>query len=109
MLVRYRDAAIERLCTQEREAQKVLGRPCARRLKARMADLFAAHNPTELVAGHPHALKGDRKGQYAVNLQGGVRLCLEPDRKPPPALPDGGIDWARVTEIVIVFIGDYHD
>jgi len=109
MHVTYRDAAIEKLCLQERVAQRELGRPCARKLKGRLADLFAADNPTELITGHPHPLKGDRRGQFAVNLQGGVRLCFEPAQMPPPSLPDGGIDWARVTEIVIVFIGDYHD
>ncbi|MCC5812011.1 MAG: killer suppression protein HigA [Ectothiorhodospiraceae bacterium] len=109
MNVTYKDAAIEELCLQQRIAQKELGKPGAKKLKSRLADLYAAANPTDLPVGHPHPLRGDRLGQYAVNLHGGVRLCIEPKHNPPPLKQDGGIDWASVTDIVIVYIGDYHD
>ena len=103
------DDALRALCEQQRLAVKELGRPCARKLHSRLADLMAAAHVRELVAGRPHPLTGDRLGQFALSLHGGVRLVFEPDHNPVPMLPDGGIDWARVTRIRIVFIGDYHD
>lgn len=109
MRVFFKDRKIERLCMQERFAKKELGGPCARKLNSRLSDLWAADNPTELPAGHPHPLTGDRYGQFAVTLHGGKRLCFEPREVPWPKHASGGIDWARINAIVIVFIGDYHD
>ena len=109
MEIHFKDRTIERLCLEQRRAQKELGRDSARKLRARLADLYAARNPTGLVVGHPHPLRGDRHGQFAVSLHGGVRLCFEPYGDPCPMTIDGGIDWLRVTSILIVWIGDYHD
>jgi len=103
------DDALRALCEQQRLAIRKLGAPCARKLRSRLADLLAAAHARELVAGHPHPLTGDRQGQFALSLRGGVRLVFEPDHKPVPMLPDGSIDWTGVTRIRIVFIGDYHD
>ncbi len=97
------------LCEQQKVATKKLGKPCARKLRTRLADLSAAVNVRELAAGHPHPLKGTRSGQFAVDLQGGVRLVFEPVNDPVPHRDDGGIDWNQVTRVRIVFIGDYHD
>jgi toxin HigB-1 len=74
-----------------------------------LADLKAAESVTGLVAGKPHPLKGDRLGQYAVRLDGGVRLVFESANEPIPQREDGGINWSEVTAVCIVFIGDYHD
>ena len=103
------DDALRALCEQQRLAVKKPGKPCARKLHSRLADLMAAAHVRELVAGHPHPLTGDRRGQFALSLYGGGRLVFEPDHEPVPILPDGGIDWAGVTRIRIVFMGDYHD
>jgi len=109
MQIFFTDENLAVLCTQERVAKKQLGAPSAKYLRRRLADLAAAANPTELVAGRPHVLKGDRAGQMALNLHGGDRLCFRPLQDPPPATDDGGIDWVAVTDILIVSVGDYHD
>lgn len=103
------DDDIRALCEQQRLAVRRLGAACARKLRSRLADLLAAAHVHELVAGRPHPLKGDRKGQFALDLHGGVRLVFEPNHTPVPCFADGGIDWAQVTQIIIVYIGDYHD
>lgn len=70
---------------------------------------MAASNVSELEAGEPHRLKGDRAGQIALKLHGGNRLVFESANDPVPKTQDGAIDWASVTIVRIVFIGDYHD
>lgn len=102
-------ADIQRLCEQERLAVRKLGADSAKKLKSRLADLSAAASVSGLVAGHPHPLRGDRLGQFAVSLAGGARLVFEPANEPRPLLADGTIDWTRITRIRVVFIGDYHD
>jgi proteic killer suppression protein len=58
--------------------------------------------------GRCHALRGDRSGQFALDLWGPYRLVFEPT-DPIPRLADGGIDRRAVTKIRIVEIVNYHD
>ncbi len=109
MEITFSNRKLKKLCEKEQEAQRKLGKNCARKLRARLADLNAAESVRALVAGKPHPLKGDRAGQFAVNLDGGVRLVFEPANKPVPLNEDNSINWSEVTAVCIVFIGDYHD
>lgn len=51
----------------------------------------------------------DRLGQFSLDLAGGKRLVFKPDHEPIPVDVHGNIEWAEVTSVSIVFIGDYHD
>ncbi|WP_292794043.1 killer suppression protein HigA [Nostoc sp. NMS7] len=86
-----------------------MGTNCAKKFRTQLAIVGAASCVTELVIGHPHPLKGDRVGEFAVNLKGGKRLVFKPDNDPIPLSQDGSIDWSKVTAVCIVLIGDYHD
>lgn len=109
MEIDFKDNKLRELCERRVTAERKLGAPCARKLRSRLADLQAAACVTDLVAGRPHPLQRDRAGQYSVDLEGGRRLVFEPDHQPVPCRDDGGTDWSRVTQIRIVYIGDYHD
>lgn len=109
MEINFKDEKLRKLCEKRREAEKKLGHDCAKKLGTRLADLDAAAHVKELIAGHPHPLERDRDGEFAVNLSGGKRLVFAPDHEPVPLSDQGNIDWAQVTAITIVFIGDYHD
>jgi proteic killer suppression protein len=59
-----------------------------------------------LPAARCHELKGDRRGQLAVDLTHPHRLLFTPvDAK---EREDGGLDWTSVTAVVIEEIVDYH-
>jgi len=105
----FTDEKLRQLCNAERIAKKLLGAKSAQKLRSRLFDLDAAARVTDLVAGHPHPLKRDRLGQFAVDLDGGCRLVFEPANDPVPLRNDGSTDWSRVTSVRIVYIGDYHD
>jgi toxin HigB-1 len=109
MEITFSDRKLQKLCEQEAVAQRKLGANCARKLKTRLADLAAASSVIELVAGRPHPLKGDRTGEFAVDLEGGKRLVFQPGNEPIPLMEDGSINWSEVTAVCIIFIGDYHD
>lgn len=109
MEIHFKDKKIRDLCEKQAVAQKKLGTDCARKLRTRLNELEAAARVTDLVAGRPHSLEGDRAGQFALDLAGGWRLVFAPDHDPCPTHADGGIDWARVTIVCIEYIGDYHD
>jgi proteic killer suppression protein len=107
--IHYKDKKLRELCERQAVAEKRLGAACARKLKVRLLALEAAVRVTDLVAGNPHPLKGDRSGQYALDLAGGWRLVFAPANDPCPYRPDGGVDWSRVNIVSIDYIGDYHD
>ena len=92
-----------------RRREETRGGASARKLKVRLVALEAAARVTDLVAGNPHPLKGDRLGEFALDLAGGWRLVFAPAHDPCPTRPDGGIEWSQVTIICIEYIGDYHD
>lgn len=105
----FKDGKLHDLCEKQQVAHRKLGADCARKLQTRLADLAAAQVVADLVAGHPHPLKHDRAGQFALDLAGGVRLVFAPDDDPVPQTQDGATDWSQVTAVRIEFIGDYHD
>ena len=109
MDIDFASAKLRALCAQHARMVGALGLPCAKKLQGRLADLEAAAFVAELVAGRPHPLKGDRLGQFAVDLHGAVRLVFEPDHDPVPRNADKSIAWNQVNKVRIVFIGDYHD
>lgn len=109
MEITFSDGKLQKMCEQQVIAQKKLGKDCARKLRSRLADLDAATSVQDLIAGRPHPLKGDRLGQFSLSLQGGKRLVFEPGNDPIPYKEDSSIHWAQVTNVRIIFIGDYHD
>lgn len=109
MKVNFKDKKIRELCEKQAVAEKKLGAACSRKLRNRLSDLEAVDRVADLVAGNPHPLKGNRAGQFALDLAGGWRLVLAPDHNPCPTRPDGGVDWFQVTIVCIEYIGDYHD
>lgn len=109
MDILFSSADLESLCSSEREGRRRLGDRSAKKLRTRLADLQAAARVTDLIAGRPHPLKRERLGQFAVDLDGGLRLVFEPANDPVPLDSGGHITWASVTTIRIVYIGDYHD
>lgn len=107
--IKYLNKKIKNMCEKQAVAKKYLGADCARKLLKRLLQLEAAKRVTDLNIGNPHPLKGDRSGQFALDLAGGRRLVFAPANDPCPTRPDGSIDWAKVTSVRIEYIGDYHD
>ena len=82
---------------------------CIEKLRIRVSDILAASNVRELPSGRPHALDGKKKGQFAVDLFGGMRLTFISDNQPTPMVGNNNVDWSKVTKIKIIAIEDYHD
>jgi proteic killer suppression protein len=100
MKVTFKNVKLRKFCEAKSSSKK---------LRARLADLGAVESVQDLVYGKPHPLKGDRAGQFALSLEGAERLVFEPSNNPIPYLNDESIDWSEVTEVCIIFVGDYHD
>lgn len=108
MKIGYKNDKLRNVCLDAKFAVRELGPDNAKKLRTRHADPAAAANVTELVAGRPHPLTGDRLGEFALDLVGLKRITFKPDHDPCPRKPDGSIDWSLVTAVTIEYIGDYH-
>ncbi len=83
----------------------------ARKIRRRLAELKAAATLADMGRFPParlHALKGNRKGQFAIDVKHPFRLLFEPAQDPVPLKDDGGVDLARITRIRVLSVEDYH-
>jgi proteic killer suppression protein len=90
--ITFKDKKLRDLCETRTVAERKLGSACARKLASRLFELSAARRVSELVAGHPHPLKGNRTGQFALELTGGWRLVFAPGAMPVPMTGEGAVD-----------------
>lgn len=98
----------------EREMVRAFGAECARKLGRRLAELQAAATLQDLAPPYSpparcHELTGDRKGQLSVDVKHPYRLLFVPNHDPIPERPEGGLDWAGVTHILILEVENTHD
>ena len=96
--------------TSEKSGKKKWGGDAKRILKMykvlEAAECLADIQP--LLSARLHQLKGKTKGKWSVSATKALRIVFEPLNDPPPVKADGSLDLARVTDIVIHYVGDYH-
>lgn len=111
MKVLFLNERLKRLCESRAERVKRFGEPAAVKLKARLDDLDAASSLEDMrhLAGHWEELRSDRASQLSCRLAGGLRLIIRPTQQPPPAKPDGGLDWQAVDQVTVLEVVDYHE
>ena len=98
MRITYKSKKIEKVCTVASEAEKKYGLEMAAKIHQRIDEISSADTIEEMVQitlGRCHPLKGERKGQYAVDLVQPNRLVFQKE--------GDEIQIAKIMEIV-----DYH-
>lgn len=88
------------------------GRDNAKKIMMRLNELYSVDNLSQISHLPPprrHALKGKRKGQYAVDVKQPYRIIFEPANEPLPVDAGGNIDLTKVTEIIVLEVSNYHD
>jgi proteic killer suppression protein len=110
MDIRFDSTKLAKVCNSEAKLRSEYGPAVARKIRQRLSELAAAVTLDVMrsLPGHCHELKQNLKGLLAVSLIGADRLAFRPDHEPPPMLESGGLDWSKVTKIVVVGIGNYH-
>lgn len=111
MDISFRTRKLEKTFESGAALRRAYGARMAVAIERRVAVLKAAASLAFVPASPPvrrHLLRGDRRGQFAVDLVHPKRLVFRPAQPPPPRTGGGGIDLARITAIEIVEIVDYH-
>lgn len=114
MEIRYANAKIKNICMKESQARKALGAETAQVL-FRCLRMFQTAESLKEINGKAlrlHALKGDKKGCLAINLDKKNRLVLEPIVEERANLHDANVaapaNYPLIRIVEIQSIGDYH-
>jgi proteic killer suppression protein len=94
-----------RLLVRKHNAQR------AKLIRRRLDDLKAVANLAVMrdLPGRCHALTSKRKHQFSIDLDGPYRLIFKPGHDPLPLKDDGGLDWERITAIVLLGVENTHE
>lgn len=98
-------------CNDFKLLKKRHGELAAKRIRQRLDELRNADclEIMNTLPGHCHELKGDRQGQFSLDLDHPRRLIFIPADTPPALKQDGGIDYNNVRAVEIIGIEDTHE
>lgn len=111
MEISFNTRKLQKLLSAKKEMTKKWGAKKAQKLAQRLMELRAAQTLSDIPTEPParcHLLKGDRDGQLSVDLEQPFRLIFVPDHAPVPTLQDGGLDWTKVSKIIVIEVIDPH-
>lgn len=105
MKLLYKNKKLEKSLTQDREIVKSFG-TLAKKVKQRITELQEADS-LAVIATLPfmrlHPYKGDRKGEWSIDIYKNWRICFEIAND-----SIGGVSLAKVTSIKIMSVEDPH-
>ena len=107
----FKNNKFEKECNNQRLLEKQHGKERAKRIRRRLDDLRAANVLEDMrnLPGRCHELLHDRSGQLSLDLDHPYRLIFESTNEPIPTKPDGGIDWTKVTAVMILGVENTHE
>lgn len=92
------------MCLNDTIMKQVLGVELTAQLKSRLADLAAVDYVSELLAGKPKELDGDRLDHMSLLLADNNHLVFKSGHTKPRTLKSGKVDWSSVSRIKILGI-----
>ena len=111
MDVYFSTRSMQKWCSLDKAMRRKWGEQMAGKLQQRLMEFRAARALSDISRLPParcHEMAGDREGQLSVDLVHPYRLYFAPDHDPLPCKADGGLDWARVTRILVLEVFDPH-
>lgn len=111
MRIEFATKKMQKACGSDKAMRKEWGDQLARKLRQRLSEFGSFDSLADaslLPTMRCHELSGNRSGQFAVDLIHPRRLTFRPGHDPLPTKTDGGLDWSKVTVIVMVEVIDYH-
>ncbi|MBD5269632.1 MAG: killer suppression protein HigA [Bacteroides sp.] len=110
MKISFQNKKLEKLLDNYSKLTKELG-PLRTKIFLKRIGVLVDALTLEDVRNEPgnfHELKGDRKGQWACDLDQPYRLIFEPHEDPIPTDDSGRYLWVEITGIEIIEITNYH-
>lgn len=114
MDISFKNTKVTKTFNEGAQLEKIHGTNRARKIRIRLKELRAAKSlmdfwPPKSPPGRCHELtEGKRAGQLSVDLDHPYRLIFIPYHDPVPRHEDGGLDWSKVTSVMILGVEDTH-
>ena len=111
MEVSFSSKKLAKLLNSQKDTLRKYGPENGKRVLRKLSQIEASEtllDLSKLPATRLHELKNNRKGQLSLDIKHPLRLIILPDHEELPLKPDGGLDWAQVTAVIIKEIADTH-
>lgn len=110
MEVTYKNKHLQKCAEDETYSVRKLGPVRSEKYLQRIGDLMDAKTLEEVrnLPGNYHELSANRKGQWAVSLDGPYRLIFAPHENPIPVDENGKYVWIEIKGVEIEDIENYH-
>lgn len=114
MQISFINKKLSKLLGSQKETLRTYGPDNGKRILLRLQQIADASNLSELAKlpqTRVHELKANRDEQISVDVKHPYRLLMVPDYSnlpEPPRKPDDGLDWGRITAVIIIEIADTH-
>jgi len=110
MNITFADNKLLKIVNDDKKMLKVFGKIRADKLRERLTQLkfSVTLEDVRYLPGNYHELVGDRKGQWACDLDQPYRLIFEPHEDPIPVNEKGQYLWIKIIGIEIIEIVNYH-
>jgi len=110
MNVTFSDKKFQKIVNDDRKMDRVFGKIRAEKLRVRLIQLEDAETLEEVryLPGNYHELIGDRKGQWACDLDQPYRLIFKPHEEPIPENEHGQYIWLEILGVEIIEVVNYH-
>jgi|SRR5690625_3559108 len=110
MEISFTGSKLRKLANDYKKCQKKMGSTRAKLFQKRLGDLKNANTLEDVryLPGHYHELTGNRKGQWACDLDQPYRLVFEPSELPIPSDEQGKYLWFEIKGVEIMEVTNYH-
>lgn len=110
MIITFGNKKLEKLANDYKRCQKEMGYNRSRLFQLRLNQLRSAQTLEDVrnLPGSYHELTGDRKGQWACNLDQPYRLIFKPHENPIPTDDNGKYIWCEIKGVEIIEVTNYH-
>lgn len=110
MDITFKNKKLEKYANDAKARNRELGVVRAKLYYRRVSDLRTVRTLEDIrhLPGRFHELLGDKKGQWACDLDHPYRLIFTPHEEPIPTDKDGKYIWIEIKGVEILEIKDYH-
>lgn len=110
MEVTYKNKHLQRCAEDIKYSVRKLGTVRSEKFLLRLGDLLDAETLEDVryLPGNYHELTANRKGQWAVSLDGPYRLIFTPHESPIPTDGKGRYIWIEIRGVELEEIENYH-
>lgn len=110
MIISFQNKKLEKLLDNHSKLTREFGPLRSKLFLKRLVALVDAETLEDVryEPGNFHELKGDRKGQWACDLDHPYRLIFEPHEDPIPTDDSGKYVWLEIKGVEIIEITNYH-